>query len=161
MITIHENLNFACVCNECHIQWPMLTVGIPCFKFGICKDTESFETSCMKASEFLVLFLGVVCCSCCSIGSLGANNSWAYVSDVLVEKATLLGTTNGVRIKTWQVMHGILAKCHGNLDSSSLFLEFWGKRTLSKGAVQLYNLLFLCFHNPLLCSFVSCKPGGP
>lgn len=40
---------------------------------------------------------------CRSIGSLGANNSWAHVSDVLVEKATLLGTTNGVRIKTWQV----------------------------------------------------------
>jgi len=38
---------------------PMLTVGIPCFKFGICKDIESFETSCMKASEFLVLFLAL------------------------------------------------------------------------------------------------------
>ncbi|WVZ56022.1 hypothetical protein U9M48_006609 [Paspalum notatum var. saurae] len=34
--------------------------------------------------------------------SLGANNSWAHVTDVLVEKATLVGTTNGVRIKTWQ-----------------------------------------------------------
>ena len=145
MITIHENLNSARVCNECHIQWPMLTVGIPCSNLAFVWKP----------------FLDVVCCSCCSIGSLGANNSWAHVSDVLVEKATLLGTTNGVRIKTWQVMHGILAKCHGNLDSSSLFLEFWGKRTLSKGAVQLYNLLFLCFHNPLLCSFVSCKPGGP
>ena len=44
-----------------------------------------------------------------SIGSLGANNSWAHVSDVLAEKATLLGTTNGVRIKTWQVMHDLLA----------------------------------------------------
>ncbi|WVZ56019.1 hypothetical protein U9M48_006606, partial [Paspalum notatum var. saurae] len=41
-----------------------------------------------------------------SIGSLGANNSWAHVSDVLVEKATLVGTTNGVRIKTWQGGHG-------------------------------------------------------
>ncbi|RCV28166.1 hypothetical protein SETIT_5G383600v2 [Setaria italica] len=41
-----------------------------------------------------------------SIGSLGANSSWAHVSDVLVEKATLLGTTNGVRIKTWQGGHG-------------------------------------------------------
>ncbi|AQL08631.1 polygalacturonase [Zea mays] len=41
-----------------------------------------------------------------SIGSLGANNSWAHVSDVLVEKATLLGTTNGVRIKTWQGGYG-------------------------------------------------------
>lgn len=38
-----------------------------------------------------------------SIGSLGANNSKAHVSNVFVEKATLIGTTNGVRIKTWQV----------------------------------------------------------
>ncbi|KAM3314848.1 hypothetical protein ACQJBY_033561 [Aegilops geniculata] len=37
-----------------------------------------------------------------SIGSLGANKSRAHVSDVRVEKATLVGTTNGVRIKTWQ-----------------------------------------------------------
>ncbi|KAM0886738.1 hypothetical protein ACQ4PT_029517 [Festuca glaucescens] len=44
-----------------------------------------------------------------SIGSLGANKSRGHVSDVLVEKATLVGTTNGVRIKTWQVMHDLLA----------------------------------------------------
>ncbi|XVF79631.1 hypothetical protein PTKIN_Ptkin15bG0004600 [Pterospermum kingtungense] len=37
-----------------------------------------------------------------SIGSLGAGNSAAYVSNVIVNKATLSGTTNGVRIKTWQ-----------------------------------------------------------
>ncbi|XP_020580021.1 polygalacturonase-like [Phalaenopsis equestris] len=37
-----------------------------------------------------------------SIGSLGANNSEAYVSDVTVDNAQLRGTTNGVRIKTWQ-----------------------------------------------------------
>ncbi|XP_078435747.1 polygalacturonase-like [Wolffia australiana] len=37
-----------------------------------------------------------------SIGSLGANGSEAIVSDVLVDKARLEGTTNGVRIKTWQ-----------------------------------------------------------
>ncbi|XWS35520.1 hypothetical protein CRYUN_Cryun20dG0004100 [Craigia yunnanensis] len=37
-----------------------------------------------------------------SIGSLGAENSAAYVSNVIVNKATLSGTTNGVRIKTWQ-----------------------------------------------------------
>ncbi|CAN0917359.1 unnamed protein product [Linum grandiflorum] len=37
-----------------------------------------------------------------SIGSLGAENSEAQVSDVLVNRATLSGTTNGVRIKTWQ-----------------------------------------------------------
>lgn len=37
-----------------------------------------------------------------SIGSLGSGNSAAYVSDVTVNRAKLSGTTNGVRIKTWQ-----------------------------------------------------------
>ncbi|KAK7323215.1 hypothetical protein VNO77_26680 [Canavalia gladiata] len=37
-----------------------------------------------------------------SIGSLGAKNSEAQVSNVVVNTATLRGTTNGVRIKTWQ-----------------------------------------------------------
>ncbi|KAI4372853.1 hypothetical protein MLD38_011037 [Melastoma candidum] len=37
-----------------------------------------------------------------SIGSLGAGNSRDYVSDVVVTRARLSGTTNGVRIKTWQ-----------------------------------------------------------
>ncbi|KAK7341164.1 hypothetical protein VNO80_24089 [Phaseolus coccineus] len=37
-----------------------------------------------------------------SIGSLGADNSEAEVSNVVVNRATLKGTTNGVRIKTWQ-----------------------------------------------------------
>ncbi|KAH9774534.1 polygalacturonase QRT2 [Citrus sinensis] len=37
-----------------------------------------------------------------SIGSLGAGNSEAFVSNVLVNRARLSGTTNGVRIKTWQ-----------------------------------------------------------
>jgi len=39
----------------------------------------------------------------CSIGSLGADKSEAEVSNVVVNRATLTGTTNGVRIKTWQV----------------------------------------------------------
>lgn len=38
-----------------------------------------------------------------SIGSLGADNSENNVSNVLVDRARLSGTTNGVRIKTWQV----------------------------------------------------------
>ncbi|KAJ4898345.1 Polygalacturonase QRT2 [Raphanus sativus] len=42
-----------------------------------------------------------------SIGSLGAHNSEAYVSNVVVSKSTLIGTTNGVRIKTWQGGHGM------------------------------------------------------
>ncbi|KAK9921886.1 hypothetical protein M0R45_030380 [Rubus argutus] len=37
-----------------------------------------------------------------SIGSLGAGNSEAIVSEVTVNGAKLMGTTNGVRIKTWQ-----------------------------------------------------------
>ncbi|URE48945.1 Glycosyl hydrolases family 28 [Musa troglodytarum] len=38
-----------------------------------------------------------------SIGSLGAHNSEAQVSNVTVDRARFIGTTNGVRIKTWQV----------------------------------------------------------
>ncbi|CAA6674828.1 unnamed protein product [Spirodela intermedia] len=37
-----------------------------------------------------------------SIGSLGANGAEDTVSDILVDTARLEGTTNGVRIKTWQ-----------------------------------------------------------
>ncbi|GFP89698.1 polygalacturonase [Phtheirospermum japonicum] len=37
-----------------------------------------------------------------SIGSLGSANAKEYVSDVVVNGAKLSGTTNGVRIKTWQ-----------------------------------------------------------
>ncbi|KAF5802223.1 putative endo-polygalacturonase [Helianthus annuus] len=37
-----------------------------------------------------------------SIGSLGSKNSEAHVSNVKVDGAELTGTTNGVRIKTWQ-----------------------------------------------------------
>ncbi|CAM8912971.1 unnamed protein product [Rhodiola kirilowii] len=41
-----------------------------------------------------------------SIGSLGDNNSEGKVSDVLVTRAKLNGTDNGVRIKTWQGGYG-------------------------------------------------------
>ncbi|KAL5719981.1 hypothetical protein ACHQM5_012697 [Ranunculus cassubicifolius] len=37
-----------------------------------------------------------------SIGSLGADKSEDHVTDVTVDRARLVGTTNGVRIKTWQ-----------------------------------------------------------
>ncbi|CAN1342467.1 unnamed protein product [Linum perenne] len=37
-----------------------------------------------------------------SIGSLGAGNATAEVSEVFVSRATISGTSNGVRIKTWQ-----------------------------------------------------------
>ncbi|XP_047974933.1 polygalacturonase-like [Salvia hispanica] len=41
-----------------------------------------------------------------SIGSLGAGNSEAHVSDVVVNRVNFSGTTNGVRIKTWQGGYG-------------------------------------------------------
>ncbi|EXB37618.1 hypothetical protein L484_021824 [Morus notabilis] len=37
-----------------------------------------------------------------SIGSLGGGSSEAHVSDVIVDRAKFSGTSNGVRIKTWQ-----------------------------------------------------------
>ncbi|CAA2967915.1 polygalacturonase QRT2 [Olea europaea subsp. europaea] len=37
-----------------------------------------------------------------SIGSLGKNGAMDHVSNVFVNGATISGTTNGVRIKTWQ-----------------------------------------------------------
>ncbi|KDP26041.1 hypothetical protein JCGZ_21074 [Jatropha curcas] len=37
-----------------------------------------------------------------SVGSLGYGNSRAYVSGVTIDGAKISGTTNGVRIKTWQ-----------------------------------------------------------
>jgi hypothetical protein len=41
----------------------------------------------------------------CSIGSLGAGGSFDYVSNVMVNRAILTETTNGLRIKTWQVIN--------------------------------------------------------
>ncbi|ONK66223.1 uncharacterized protein A4U43_C06F5500 [Asparagus officinalis] len=37
-----------------------------------------------------------------SIGSLGKDNSTAAVTGIVLDTATLTGTTNGLRIKTWQ-----------------------------------------------------------
>ena len=51
-----------------------------------------------------LIFLAFFWLACeISIGSLGSENSEAHVSDVTVHGARLSGTTNGVRIKTWQV----------------------------------------------------------
>lgn len=56
----------------------------------------------------------------CSIGSLGADNSEAEVSNVMVNGATLRGTTNGVRIKTWQVRVGLEVLKFGLLGTLQL-----------------------------------------
>ncbi|MQL85856.1 hypothetical protein Taro_018381 [Colocasia esculenta] len=54
-----------------------------------------------------------------SIGSLGANGAEATVSDILVDTAQLEGTTNGVRIKTWQGGKGY-AK---NINFKNVFMK--------------------------------------
>lgn len=42
----------------------------------------------------------------CSIGSLGDNSSFGFVSNVLVEDVILQDVTNGMRIKTYQGGYG-------------------------------------------------------
>ena len=54
-----------------------------------------------------------------SIGSLGDRNSEAHVSGVLVDGGNLFDTTNGLRIKTWQVgtssnIHAYVCMYEGN-----------------------------------------------
>jgi Glycosyl hydrolases family 28 len=39
-----------------------------------------------------------------SIGSLGKDHSTAVVTAVVLDTAIITGTTNGLRIKTWQVL---------------------------------------------------------
>lgn len=47
----------------------------------------------------------------CSIGSLGKGNSTATVSAIVLDTAFLKNTTNGLRIKTWQVKSQVLDPC--------------------------------------------------
>ena len=67
---------------------------------GICKCLHLFQApkpyQCLKNS-FLFLFVFL------SIGSLGKDNSTGIVTKVVLDTAFLRETTNGVRIKTWQV----------------------------------------------------------
>ncbi|KAF3583691.1 hypothetical protein F2Q69_00032186 [Brassica cretica] len=87
-----------------------------------------------------------------SIGSLGANNSEAYVSNVVVNKATLIGTTNGVRIKTWQGGHGVAKNIifqdiiMKNVTNPIIINQDYCDRVEScpqqKSAVQVSNVLY-------------------
>ncbi|KAI3801342.1 hypothetical protein L1987_29446 [Smallanthus sonchifolius] len=47
-----------------------------------------------------------------SIGSLGSKNSEAHVSDVTIDGADITGTSNGLRIKTWQIKRAKNSKKH-------------------------------------------------
>ncbi|KDP43482.1 hypothetical protein JCGZ_16769 [Jatropha curcas] len=87
-----------------------------------------------------------------SIGSLGAGNSEAEVSNVLVNRATLSGTTNGARIKTWQggsgyakniVFQNIVMKNVSNpiiIDQN--YCDQDDPCSEQKSAVQVSNIVF-------------------
>uniref|UniRef100_A0A1J3JLC3 endo-polygalacturonase n=1 Tax=Noccaea caerulescens TaxID=107243 RepID=A0A1J3JLC3_NOCCA len=87
-----------------------------------------------------------------SIGSLGEDNSEAYVSNVVVNKATLIGTTNGVRIKTWQGGHGMAKNIifqdiiMKNVTNPIIINQDYCDRVEScpeqKSAVQVSNVLY-------------------
>lgn len=53
------------------------------------------------SSPVLIVLL---CIMHLSIGSLGKDNSTAIVTKVVLDTALLKDTTNGLRIKTWQVI---------------------------------------------------------
>ncbi|KAJ9695794.1 hypothetical protein PVL29_010992 [Vitis rotundifolia] len=72
-----------------------------------------------------------------SIGSLGSGDSEAHVSDVTVNGATLSGTTNGVRIKTWQ----------GGFGSAS--------------NIKFQNIVMHNVENPIIIDQKYCDRGIP
>ncbi|WVZ04143.1 hypothetical protein V8G54_024949 [Vigna mungo] len=87
-----------------------------------------------------------------SIGSLGADKSEAEVSNVVVNRATLTGTTNGVRIKTWQGGSGyarnikFLNIMMQNVTNPIIIDQYYCDQTKpcqeQDSAVQLSNVLY-------------------
>ena len=73
-----------------------------------------FKSLCAQLFYYLIHFCKF------SIGSLGDGNSEAHVSDVVVDGAKISGTSNGVRIKTYQVkntLRKLKSECYGNLSA--------------------------------------------
>ncbi|KAK6933918.1 Glycoside hydrolase, family 28 [Dillenia turbinata] len=98
--------------------------NVPLDSVRLRKEMPTIVCRCLlgchsNSSKALIQFTLIVC-----IGSLGNKNSEAFVSDVVVNGAKLSGTTNGVRIKTWQAI-----KLHKSLFLGSdgfYFPEFGG-----------------------------------
>ncbi|GLJ10330.1 hypothetical protein SUGI_0126300 [Cryptomeria japonica] len=72
-----------------------------------------------------------------SIGSLGKDKSVGYVSGIMVEETTLTGTTNGLRIKTWQGGSGFV---HG---------------------IRFQNILMNSVANPIIINQFYCDSSTP
>ena len=68
------------------------------------QDMESGKPSLtIKRNETHILLLIANNFLFCSIGSIGQGHSKGTVTAVVLETAFLKNTTNGLRIKTWQV----------------------------------------------------------
>ncbi|MBA0852287.1 hypothetical protein Goshw_003459 [Gossypium schwendimanii] len=80
----------------------------------------------------------------CSIGSLGAGNSAAYVSNVIINKATLSGTDNGVRIKTWQTsavqVSNVLYQNIRGTSASNVAMKFDCSQSVPCRQIYLQNV---------------------
>ncbi|MFQ6665907.1 hypothetical protein Gotur_032461 [Gossypium turneri] len=79
-----------------------------------------------------------------SIGSLGAGNSAAYVSNVIINKATLSGTDNGVRIKTWQTsavqVSNVLYQNIRGTSASNVAMKFDCSQSVPCRQIYLQNV---------------------
>ncbi|KAI6692871.1 hypothetical protein NL676_020581 [Syzygium grande] len=68
----------------------MISNGDDCISIGTgCSDVHIEGVTCGPSHGI-------------SIGSLGANNSKAWVSNITVQNAVIIDSDNGLRIKTWQ-----------------------------------------------------------
>ncbi|KAL8542268.1 hypothetical protein ACS0TY_003219 [Phlomoides rotata] len=87
-----------------------------------------------------------------SIGSLGEDNSENYVSDISVKRVMLTGTTNGVRIKTWQGGSGVARNIKfedilmRNVSNPIIINQYYcdknKKCDQEKSAVQVENVIY-------------------
>ncbi|KAK6232215.1 hypothetical protein SCA6_002288 [Theobroma cacao] len=86
-----------------------------------------------------------------SIGSLGSRNSRAYVSGVTVDRAKLSGTTNGVRIKTWQASPA--------LSMISMICVQGGSGSASN--IKFQNIEMVNVTNPIIINQNYCDQDKP
>lgn len=87
-----------------------------------------------------------------SIGSLGEDNTENHVSNIHVKGAILTGTTNGVRIKTWQGGSGIarnilfedilMRNVHNPILINQYYCDKNKKCDKEKSAVQVENVIY-------------------
>ncbi|XP_035839972.1 polygalacturonase At1g48100 [Helianthus annuus] len=80
--------------NDVQIHNSIISNGDDCVSIGSgCYDVDIKNITCVHGHGI-------------SIGSLGNQNSWAWVSNITVRDSTITRTKNGVRIKTWQGGYG-------------------------------------------------------